>query len=122
MRTITFENKKITFDFSLGCINDVYVKELGGEFNDLVNMQEFENDPSKLIDMTRDMLLSGHIYHLFCNELAESLLTKLKSSRMIATKWLMQAKVVNVVEWITKDLMPSDLDQPSQDTTIKKKR
>lgn len=125
MRTITFENKKITFDFSLGCINDVYVKELGGEFNDLVNMQEFENDPSKLIDMTRDMLLSGHIYHLFCNgddELAESLLTKLKSSRMIATKWLMQAKVVNVVEWITNDLMPSDLDQPSQDTTIKKKR
>ena len=66
MRTITFENKKITFDFSLGCINDVYVKELGGEFNDLVNMQDFENEPSKLIDMTRDMLLSGHIYHLFC--------------------------------------------------------
>ena len=75
--------------------------------------------------MTRDMLLSGHIYHLFCtgdDELAESLLNKLKSSRMIATKWLMQAKVINVVEWITKDLMPSDLDQPSQDTTIKKKK
>ena len=125
MRTITFENKKITFDFSLGCINDVYVKELDGNFNDLVNMQEFENDPSKLIDITRDMLLSGHIYHLFCSgddELAETLLIKLKSSRMIATKWLMQAKVVNVVEWITKDLMPSDLDQPSQETTIKKKR
>ncbi len=106
-------------------INDVYVKELGGEFNDLVNMQEFENDPSKLIDITRDMLLSGHIYHLFCSgddELAESLLTKLKSSRMIATKWLMQAKVINVVEWITNDLMPSDLEQPSQETTIKKKR
>ena len=125
MRTITFENKKITFDFSLGCINDVYVKELGGEFNDLVNMQDFGNDTGKLIDTTRDMLLSGHIYHLFCSgedEQAELLLTKLKSSRMIATKWLMQAKVINVVDWITKDLMPSDLDQPSQDTTIKKKK
>jgi hypothetical protein len=41
---------------------------------------------------------------------------------MIATKWLMEAKVSNVVEWITKDLMPSDLDQPSQETTIKKKK
>jgi hypothetical protein len=58
MRSITFEGKKINFDFSLGCINDVYVKELGGEFNDLVSMHEYKDNPSKLLDITRDMLLS----------------------------------------------------------------
>lgn len=115
MRTITFEGKKINFDFSLGCINDVYVKELGGDFNDLVNMQEYENNPSKLLDVTRDMMLSGHIYWLYCNdkeEEADFLMTKLKSARMIATKWLMQTQVMTVVEWITKDLMPNELDAP----------
>ena len=123
MRTITFEGKKINFDFSLGCINDVYVKELGGDFNDLVNMQEYENNPSKLLDVTRDMMLSGHIYYLYCNDKedeAEYLMTKLKSSRMIATKWLMQTQVMTVVEWITKDLMPNDLDAPKE-KVIKKK-
>ena len=123
MRTITFEGKKINFDFSLGCINDVYVKELGGDFNDLVNMQEYENNPSKLLDVTRDMMLSGHIYWLYCNEKedeADFLMTKLKSARMIATKWLMQTQVMTVVEWITKDLMPNDLDAPKEKPLKKK--
>jgi hypothetical protein len=125
MRSITYENKKINLDFSLGSINDVYVKELQGSFDDLINMQEFEDNPSKMIDITRDMLLSGHIYWLFCNgeeEKAEGLLSKLKSSKMIATKWLLSAGVNTIVEWLTKDLMPSDMDQPIGDTTIKKKR
>lgn len=125
MRTITYENKKINLDFSLGSINDVYVKELNGSFDDLINMQAFEDNPSKMIDITRDMLLSGHIYWLFCNgedEKAEELLTKLKSSRMIATKWLLSAGVNIIVEWLTKDLMPSDMDQPTGDSTIKKKK
>jgi hypothetical protein len=123
MRTITFEGKKINFDFSLGCINDVYVKELGGDFNDLVNMQEYENNPSKLLDVTRDMMLSGHIYWLYCNdkeEEADYLMTKLKSARMIATKWLMQTQVMTVVEWITKDLMPNELDAPKEKPSKKK--
>ena len=123
MRTITFEGKKINFDFSLGCINDVYVKELGGDFNDLVNMQEYENNPSKLLDVTRDMMLSGHIYWLYCNdkeEEADFLMTKLKSARMIATKWLMQTQVMTVVEWITKDLMPNELDAPKEKPSKKK--
>lgn len=125
MRSITFEGKKINFDFSLGCINDVYVKELGGEFNDLVSMQDYQDNPSKLLDITRDMLLSGHIYWLFLNnkdEEAEAILSKLRGSRMLATKWLINAQVVNVVEWITNDLMPSDLDQPKIVNTPKKKR
>lgn len=125
MRTITYENKKINLDFSLGSINDVYVKELNGSFDDLINMQNFEDNPSKMIDITRDMLLSGHIYYLFCNgedEKAEELLSKLKSSKMIATKWLMSVGVAVIVEWLTKDLMPSDMDQPTGDSTIKKKR
>ena len=125
MRTITYENKKINLDFSLGSINDVYVKELNGSFDDLINMQNFEDNPSKMIDITRDMLLSGHIYYLFCNgedEKAEELLSKLKSSKMIATKWLMSVGVAVIVEWLTKDLMPSDMDQPTSDSTIKKKR
>ncbi len=123
MRSITFEGKKINFDFSLGSINDVYVKELGGDFNDLINMQEYENNPSKLIEVTRDMMLSGHIYYLYCNEedeQADALVAKIKTSKMIATKWLMQTQVITVVEWITKDLMPSDLDAPKATTTKKK--
>jgi hypothetical protein len=39
---------------------------------------------------------------------------------MIATKWLMQTQVITVVEWITKDLMPSDLDTPKTTQTKKK--
>lgn len=123
MRSITFEGKKINFDFSLGSINDVYVKELGGDFNDLINMQEYESNPSKLIEVTRDMMLSGHIYWLYVNgneDEADALITKLKSSKMIATKWLMQTTVISVVEWITKDLMPSDLDAPKTTQTKKK--
>jgi hypothetical protein len=123
MRSITFEGKKINFDFSLGSINDVYVKELGGDFNDLINMQEYENNPSKLIEVTRDMMLSGHIYWLYINghdEDADSLISKIKGAKMIATKWLMQTQVITVVEWITKDLMPSDLDAP-KNTQAKKK-
>lgn len=123
MRSITFEGKKINFDFSLGSINDVYVKELGGDFNDLINMQEYENNPSKLIEVTRDMMLSGHIYWLFINgqeDDAEALLAKIKGAKMIATKWLMETSVITVVEWITKDLMPSDLDTPKV-TQAKKK-
>jgi hypothetical protein len=125
MRSITFEGKKINFDFSLGCINDVYVKELGGEFNDLVNMQDYENDPQRLIEITRDMLLSGHIYWLFLNGLddqAEDILTKLKGNKMLATKWLVTCKVVNVVDWITADLMPSDLEKPELKIDSKKKK
>lgn len=123
MRSITFEGKKINFDFSLGSINDVYVKELGGDFNDLINMQEYESNPSKLIEVTRDMMLSGHIYWLYINgheEDADALIAKIKSAKMIATKWLMQTQVITVVEWITKDLMPSDLDAPKA-TQAKKK-
>ncbi|MFM1755636.1 MAG: hypothetical protein RL621_540 [Bacteroidota bacterium] len=123
MRSITFEGKKINFDFSLGSINDVYVKELGGDFNDLINMQEYENNPSKLIEVTRDMMLSGHIYYLYCNgedQQADALVAKIKTSKMIATKWLMQTQVITVVEWITKDLMPSDLDAPKATATKKK--
>jgi hypothetical protein len=123
MRTITFEGKKISFDFSLGCINDVYVKELGGDFNDLINMNDYENNPSKLLDVTRDMMLSGHIYWLYCNskdEEADSLINKIKSSRMIATKWLVQTQVMTVVEWITKDLLPNELDAPKEKEVKKK--
>ena len=123
MRTITFEGKKINFDFSLGCINDVYVKELGGNFNDLVNMEEFKDDHNKLIDITRDMMLSGHIYWLFCNgedDQAETLISKLKGARMVATKWLVSTTVLTVINWIQEDLMPSDLEVPN--TNIKKKK
>lgn len=124
MRSITFEGKKINFDFSLGCINDVYVKELNGDFNDLINMGQYENNPSKLLEVARDMMLSGHIYYLFCNGFeddAELLMTKIKSSKMIATKWLMKTTVMTVVEWINNDLMPSELEVPKA-TTVKKKR
>jgi hypothetical protein len=123
MRSITFEGKKINFDFSLGSINDVYVKELGGDFNDLINMQDYENNTSKLIEITRDMMLSGHIYWLYINgndEEADTLLSKIKGSKMIATKWLMQTTVISVVEWITNDLMPSELDAPKISQSKKK--
>lgn len=123
MRTITFEGKKINFDFSLGCINDVYVRELGGDFNDLINIQEYGENPSKLIDVTRDMMLSGHLYWLYCNdkdEEADEILIRIKKARMIATKWLMQTQVMTVVEWLTKDLMPNDLDAPKQKEVKKK--
>lgn len=115
MRSIRFNNEVIKFDLSLGCINDVFVKELGGNFDDLVNMQEYENEPNKLIDLTRDILLSGHIYWLFVNgqeEKGEEMLSKLKGARMIATKWLFEAKIVNVINWITEDMTPSDMGQP----------
>jgi len=124
MRTITFEGKKINFDFSLGCINDVYVKELGGDFNDIINMQDHENNPSKLIEITRDIMLSGHIYWLYCNsqeEQGDFLLDHIRSSRMIATKWLMQETVINVVEWISNDLMPSNLAKPQSSDSLKKR-
>ena len=125
MRTITFEGKKINFDFSLGCINDVYVKELGGDFNDLINMNNYENDHNKLIEITRDMMLSGHIYWLFCNgedEQAETLISKLKGAKMIATKWVLVAKIDNVLEWISKDFIPSDVELPLDDNKVKKKK
>lgn len=125
MRSITFEGKKINFDFSLGSINDVYVKELNGDFNDLLHMEDFKSEPSKLIEITRDMLLSAHIYFLFIHgfiDEAEEILSKLKSYKMIATKWLIETNVITVVEWITSDLMPSDLDKPKVAETIKKKK
>lgn len=125
MRSITFEGKKINFDFSLGCINDVYVNELKGDFNDLLNMQDHQDEPQKLIAITRDILLSGHIYWLFLNgqdEEAEDMLSKLKGARMVASKWLITAKVVNVVDWITHDLMPSDLEKPIAKIDTKKKK
>ena len=124
MRTITFEGKKINFDLSLGSINDVYVKELNCDFNDLVNIKDYTNDLPKLIEISRDILLSGHIYYLFCNghdEKAEELLSKIKSSRSLTTKWLVQTTVVKVIDWINSDLMPSDLEVPAS-ATVKKKR
>ena len=78
-----------------------------------------------MIDITRDMLLSGHIYWLFCNgeeEKAEGLLSKIKSSKMIATKWLMTATIPVIVEWLSKDLMPSEMDQPLGEINTKKKK
>jgi hypothetical protein len=125
MRTITFEGKKINFDLSLGSINDVYVKELNCDFNDLVNIKDYTNDLPKLIEISRDILLSGHIYYLFCNghdEKAEELLSKIKSSKMIATKWVLVAKIDNVLEWISKDFIPSDVELPSEENKVKKKK
>ena len=121
MRTITFEHKVLNFDFSLGSVNDVYIKELGGSFDDLINMQKFENDTPRLIELARDILVSAHIYWLFCNgedEEAEKLLTKIKSTKMIATKWVMQEGLINIVEWITEGLIPSELDEP-KDSSVK---
>jgi len=117
MRSITFENKELHFDFTLGAINDVFVKELGGNFDDLINFQDMADNPSKLLEVTRDILLSGHIYYLFINgqeEEGDKLLGKLRSARMIASKWLMEVKPITVIEWVTKDMMPSDMGQPSE--------
>lgn len=124
MKTLTFEGKKLYFDFSLGCINDVFVKELGGSFDDLINMQNFEKDTSKLLDLTRDILLSGHLYYLYLNEQeeeAEMLLSKLKSTRMKAMKWLEVAKIETVITWVAETLAPSDVEQPSIVNSKKKK-
>jgi hypothetical protein len=41
---------------------------------------------------------------------------------MLATKWLVTCKVVNVVDWITADLMPSDLEKPELKIDSKKKK
>lgn len=125
MRTITFEGKKINFDLSLGCINDVYVKELNCDFDNLVSINAFTDNLPKLIEISRDILLSGHIYWLFCNgyeEDAQKLLDKIKSSKMIATKWVLVAKVDNVLEWISKDFIPSDVELPIDDSKVKKKK
>ena len=124
MKTLTFEGKKLYFDFSLGCINDVFVKELGGSFDDLINMQNFEKDTSKLLDLTRDILLSGHLYYLYLNEQdeeAEMLLSKLKSTRMKAMKWLEVAKIETVILWVAETLAPSDVEQPTIVNSKKKK-
>jgi hypothetical protein len=55
-------------------------------------------------------------------EEAENILSKIKSSRMLATKWLISVQVVTVVDWITSDLMPSELEQPQITGATKKKR
>lgn len=116
MRSFEFENKKIELDFSLGCINDIYVRELGGDFNDLVNIGNEQENMGKILDICRDILLSGHIYYLFLNdkeEEAEKFLEKIKTSRMKASKWLLQVTPIKVIQWVNEDLMPSDLEQPS---------
>lgn len=125
MRTITFEGKKINFDLSLGCINDVYVKELNCDFDNLVSINAYTDNLPRLIEISRDILLSGHIYWLFCNgfeEDAQNLLDKIKSSKMIATKWVLVAKVDNVLEWISKDFIPSDVELPIEESKVKKKK
>lgn len=124
MKTLTFEGKKLHFDFTLGCINDIFIKELGGSFDDLMNMQNHEKDTSKLLDLTRDLLLSGHLYYLFLNdqeEEAELLLSKLKSTRMKAMKWLEVAKIENVINWIAETLAPNEVEQPTITGSKKKK-
>lgn len=126
MRTIAFEGKTLNFDFTIGSVNDVYIKELGGSFDDLINMQKFENDTPRLIELARDILVSAHIYWLYCNdedEQADKLLSKIKSTKMIATKWVMQEGLIKIVEWITEGLTPSDLDEPKEEVakTTKKK-
>lgn len=116
MRSFEFENKKIELDFSLGCINDIYVKELGGDFNDLVNIGDLEDNTGKALEVSRDILLSGHIYYLFLNdreEEAEGILSKLKTYRMKASKWLIKVTPVKVIQWVNQDLIPSDLEQPN---------
>lgn len=125
MKSIEFEGKKINFDFSLGSINDIYVKELGGDFNELINMDSLSDDTSKLIDISRDILLSGHLYYLFINdkdEEAELLLSKLKSTRMKAMKWLQVAKIENVIKWMGESLTPSEVEQPDIKIDSKKKK
>lgn len=125
MKTFIYENNKLNFDFCLGTINDVYVKELGGNFNDLLEIETFAENPSKVIDITRDMLLSGHIYYLFTNgedEKAENYLLKIKSSKMIASKWLEKITVLKVLEWIGESFQTSEVEQPQSNNTSKKKK
>lgn len=125
MKTFIYENNKLNFDFCLGSINDVYVKELGGNFNDLIDIETFNDNPSKVIEITRDMLLSGHIYYLFTNgeeEKAEQFLTKLKSSRMIATKWLEKITVIKALEWVGESFRTSEVEQPEVNNATKKKK
>lgn len=116
MRSFNYEGKEIKLDFSLGCINDIYVNELEGNFNDLINIAEFQDDMGKVLNISRDILLSGHIYYLFLNdgeEEADKLLEKLKTSRMKASKWLLEVTPTKVIQWVNEDLMPSDLEQPA---------
>lgn len=116
MRSFIYDEKEIKLDFSLGCISDIYVKELEGDFNDLINIGEIENNMAKVIEICRDILLSGHIYYLFLNdeeEEADKLLEKLKTSRMRASKWLLEVTPTKVIQWVNEDLMPSDLEQPA---------
>ncbi len=125
MKTFTYEGKKLFFDFCLGTINDVYVKEFGGDFNDLIEIEKYSNNTSKLIDITRDMLLSGHIYYLYINgedEQAEKLLSKMKSSRMIASKWLEKISVITVLEWVGESFQPSEVEQPEMGGSKGKKK
>lgn len=115
MKTFTYEGKKLHFDFCLGTINDVYVKEFGGDFNDLIEIEKYSQNTSKLIDITRDMLLSGHIYYLYINgedEKAEEMLLKMKSSRMIASKWLEKITILKVLEWIGESFQASEVEEP----------
>lgn len=125
MKTIEYEGKKLNFDFGLGTINDVYVKEFGGNFEDLVNIEQFQSDTSKIIEITRDMLLSGHIYYLFVSgeeEKAEELLAKKKSSRMIATKWVEKMGLIQALNFIGESMQPSEVEQPQVVNTAKKKK
>lgn len=125
MKTFNYEGKKLNFDFCLGTINDVYVKEFEGDFNDLIEIEKYSSNTSKLIDITRDMLLSGHIYYLFISgeeEKAEELLIKKKSSRMIATKWLEQITIIKVLEWVGESFQPSEVEQPQGTIASKKKK
>jgi len=78
-----------------------------------------------MMDSAGDMGVGGQIEGLCCNgedEKAEELLGKLKSSKMIATKWLMTATIPVIVEWLSKDLMPSEMDQPLGEINTKKKK
>lgn len=125
MKSIVFDEKTLHFDCSLGSINDVFIKELGGKFEDISNMQELENNAPKMVELVRDLLLSGHIYWLFCNgeeEEGERLLSKIRSSRMIATKWVLQEGLINVIQGITQDLFPNDLDTPREEVKTPKKK
>lgn len=125
MKTIEYEGKKLFFDFGLGTINDVYVKEFGGNFDDLLNIEQFQTDTSKIIEITRDMLLSGHIYYLFVNgedEKAEEFLSKKKSSRMIATKWVEKMGLINALNFIGESMQPSEVEQPQVSNNSKKKK
>lgn len=124
MKSITFEGKKINFDFTLGFIHDVYTKEFGGKLDDLINLESLQHEsPTRVSEVIRDSILSAHIYWLYCNgedEVADSMLSRLRGSRMIATKWLLQIKLENAIAWIAEGLTPSDLDSPKSIPSKKK--